>query len=84
MRAEGVSADVIREHYGPTRDGLARVAAKLGVQIIDPLPVLVKDGRFPSLSDQGEPIYKDENHFRATSVRTFIRYLDVTVQDVPR
>ncbi len=84
IQGEGVAEAALRARFAPIRERLAAIAATLGLQLIDPLPLLAKDGRFPALSDQGEPLYKDEHHFRATTVRTLIRYLDATVQDPPR
>jgi peptidoglycan/LPS O-acetylase OafA/YrhL len=84
VRAEGVAEAALRERFAALRTALAAAAARHGLSVIDPLPLLARDGRFPSLSDQGVPLYKDEHHFRATTVRTLIRYLDVTVADPPR
>jgi peptidoglycan/LPS O-acetylase OafA/YrhL len=84
IRAEGVAAQTVLRHDAPIRSELAAIAARLGLRVIDPLTELVKDGRFPAVSDQGVPLYKDTNHLRATTVRNLIRYLDVTVQDAPR
>jgi peptidoglycan/LPS O-acetylase OafA/YrhL len=84
IHGEGVDEAALRRRFAPIRERLSAIAASLGLQLIDPLPLMAQDGRFPSLTDQGEPLYKDEHHLRATTVRTRIRYLDATVQDPQR
>ncbi len=84
IRSAGPAEAVALAGLAPSRGALAALAAARGFTLIDPLPFLLKDGRFPALSERGEPIYKDDNHLRTTAARELIRYLDVTVQDPPR
>jgi peptidoglycan/LPS O-acetylase OafA/YrhL len=84
IHAEGVSKRALLARTATARELIDSVARRTGVSIIDPLPLLEQDGRFPSLSAQGEPIYKDSHHFRASWSQTMLRYLDITVEDPVR
>lgn len=61
------------------REQLREVAARAGVTVIDPLPALCQDGRCPIASAAGELIYKDNNHLRASYVRSQASFLDTAL-----
>jgi hypothetical protein len=56
-----------------------QAAAQVGVEVIDPVPQLSKNGICPSLDDHNRPIYCDPHHLRSSYVRDHASYLDKTI-----
>ena len=51
-----------------------------GAIIIDPVATLCPNDNCMVLTDNGSPIYKDENHLRAFYVKQYISYIDIAVK----
>ncbi|WOH79042.1 acyltransferase family protein [Bradyrhizobium sp. BEA-2-5] len=51
-----------------------------GVKIIDPIPSLCDKERCPTLTQAGDPIYRDAMHLRPAFVRSSATFLDQTLQ----
>jgi peptidoglycan/LPS O-acetylase OafA/YrhL len=81
VRGAGVSRTRILAHEGATRAFLAGLARPGSVMVIDALAELAVDDTCPAITADGEPIYKDTNHLRATFVREHVHFLDATVRD---
>ena len=79
LRSEGISRPDVLERSAFDRAFVRTIAAASGAQIIDPLEYLANGDVFPALSENGDPIYIDTNHLRASYVRAHIRYLDQTL-----
>ena len=58
---------------------LRQLAAQAGAETIDPLPSLCRDGNCAIASRDGQFLYKDNNHLRASYVAQQASYLDHTV-----
>ncbi|MEO8576175.1 MAG: acyltransferase family protein [Gemmatimonadales bacterium] len=59
-----------------TSDRLRKIAANTGVTIIDPGPLLCGPEICPASTPEGEPIYRDDNHFRSGFVRRHATWID--------
>ena len=55
---------------------LTNVAEKTDTMILDPKKFLCSDGKCPSTTKDGAPIYKDSMHLRPSVVRDQITFLD--------
>jgi hypothetical protein len=62
--------------YGKIRNRLSQVGQAAGAVVIDPLDYLCHDGRCPSALANGDPIFKDGYHLRASYVRDHVSYID--------
>lgn len=63
------------------RARLAQVAATAGAAVIDPAAHLCPGGHCRVVTAAGKPIYKDDNHYRASYVREHVDFIDVTLAD---
>lgn len=63
-------------------EGLAAVAKRSNTVVIDPKRFLCSDGRCPSTTSDGDPIYKDAMHLRPSFVRNQVNFLDQIISDV--
>ncbi|MBA3936051.1 MAG: acyltransferase [Planctomycetes bacterium] len=81
VRGAGVSRTRILAQEGATRSFLAGLARPGSVIVIDALAELAVGDTCPAITADGEPIYKDNNHLRATFVRKHVHFLDATVRD---
>lgn len=79
IRSEGVSKVELQAKEKPLRDFLTSLSSRNNVRIIDPWEHLASGDAFPSLAENGEPIYMDTHHLRSSYARKHIRYVDVTV-----
>jgi hypothetical protein len=58
---------------------LIDIATNSGAKIIDPLDYLCTEDLCPSLTEDGEPIYKDAAHIRPFFSRERVKFLDETI-----
>jgi peptidoglycan/LPS O-acetylase OafA/YrhL len=65
--------------HGEVMEMLCKAAVRVGVEVIDPVPLLSTNGICPSLDDQNRPIYCDPHHLRSSYVRDHASYLDKTI-----
>jgi hypothetical protein len=65
--------------HGEVMEMLSKAAGRVGVEVIDPVPMLSTNGICPSLDDQNRPIYCDPHHLRSSYVRDHASYLDKTI-----
>jgi peptidoglycan/LPS O-acetylase OafA/YrhL len=75
------SREEIEKIVGPTGATLRRIAAQLGASVIDPVEFLCNERVCPAVTANGEPMYKDGSHLRASYVRDNVRFLDRTILD---
>jgi hypothetical protein len=68
-------ADLLTK-YGATRERLLHVARDAGATAIDPLNHLCHDGVCPSAQENGDPLFTDGYHLRASFVRDHASYID--------
>jgi peptidoglycan/LPS O-acetylase OafA/YrhL len=71
----------LAEDQAALRARLAQVAATAGAVVIDPAAHLCPGGHCRVVTDAGKPIYKDDNHYRASYVRAHVDFMDVTLAD---
>jgi peptidoglycan/LPS O-acetylase OafA/YrhL len=62
------------------RTELGNLAIKNGAIVIDPLKYLCPENKCPVFDSEGNPLYKDANHMRASYVKSNAAYVDITVQ----
>jgi hypothetical protein len=55
---------------------LLAMAHRLGVEILDPLPYLCSEDTCPTTTDDGMPIYMDDNHLRGSYAATHATFID--------
>jgi peptidoglycan/LPS O-acetylase OafA/YrhL len=65
--------------HGEVMEMLSKAASRVGVEVIDPVPMLSTNGICPLLDDQNRPIYCDQHHLRSSYVRNHASYLDKTI-----
>jgi hypothetical protein len=61
------------------RTELTNLAIKNGAIVIDPVKHLCRDNKCPVFDSEGNPLYWDEMHMRASYVRSSADYIDITV-----
>jgi len=61
------------------RDQLARMAHRAGIKLVDPTRKLCEGQSCLRQTDDGKPLYKDDNHLRPFFVRENADFLDVTL-----
>jgi peptidoglycan/LPS O-acetylase OafA/YrhL len=79
IKYNDVSTDSFKR-YRYIDSALIDVSGKSNAVVIDPKMYLCNEKRCPSISDDGEPIYKDTSHLRPSFVRTNVQFLDETLQ----
>jgi len=62
------------------RKELENLAIKNGAIVIDPIKHLCRDNICPVFDSDGNPLYWDEMHMRASYVRSSADYIDITVK----
>lgn len=62
------------------KEPLIKMSLAHGAHIIDPFPILCPDGVCPALDANGEPIYKDWDHFRPSYIRKNGSFIDQTME----
>jgi peptidoglycan/LPS O-acetylase OafA/YrhL len=55
---------------------LRQIAAKTGAIIIDPIRYMCDEAICPSVTPEGEPIYRDDDHLRASYVTRHAHWID--------
>src|SRR4030095_7430872 len=73
-RTEVEQTKVVAE-LRPLTSRLLAVAEYGGATAIDPVAFLCRNGRCPTLMDDGSPVYKDVSHLRPTYVREHAIFL---------
>jgi len=69
--------DYFEKFFFPIKSRLISLAASVGGSFIDPADYLCEAHRCPTTDEDGAPLYRDRNHFRATAVLApRFRYLD--------
>lgn len=76
---EALSTKAFDADYGKFLDAFAKGLAASGSIVIDPLPFFGRDGIYPRIID-GQHLYKDGGHLRASFVRDHVTYLDETLR----
>jgi peptidoglycan/LPS O-acetylase OafA/YrhL len=76
----GLNLSAFLTQYGRLRQRLTAIAKSAGAHVIDPIDFLCGDRICASVTDNGEPIYKDAAHLRASFVRNRVTFLDDTVR----
>jgi hypothetical protein len=71
------SADLLK--YQSIEASIIEVVRRFNAIIVDPKLHLCSNGKCSSITEVGEPIYKDSSHLRPSFVRTGIHFLDETV-----
>src|SRR5712671_3522592 len=66
----------------PVVSRLKRIARSTGATVIDPVDYLC-DGNCPTLTNDGWPVYMDDNHLRPSFVRQHVTFLDAIVSAQP-
>ena len=56
------------------------VGVKSGAILINPMDFLCKENDCPIITNDGSPIYKDENHMRPFYIRENVKYLDFLIK----
>jgi peptidoglycan/LPS O-acetylase OafA/YrhL len=60
----------------PLSEHLQEIAFVTGARIIDPLDVLCPDGTCPAITQDGIPLYRDDNHMRPFYVKEKAVFID--------
>jgi peptidoglycan/LPS O-acetylase OafA/YrhL len=76
VNAGGLDRNAFLTDYGPVRNQLLEIAQAAGVAVIDPMQWLCNDTTCPAVSTDGDPLYKDASHLRASYVRAHVHFLD--------
>lgn len=79
LRSGGVDRATLDARHGAIQADVARAARRAGAQVIDPRDFLCGE-RCNPVDDAGIPMYRDAGHLRPTFVRSFVTFLDSTVQ----
>jgi len=79
LRTEGLDRAWWTQHAAAILQPLERIAREAGARVIDPVAELCQAARCPAVDDNGDPIYRDAFHLRASFVRTRVGYLDDVV-----
>ena len=74
--APGLDRPVFEAFWAPVRQRLRNVAAAAGAVVIDPIAVLCNATTCPAVTADGQLLYKDGDHLRASYVRDHIFFLD--------
>ena len=80
INIESFSKEELIKFYGSMPQDLRKVADASGVVIISPTNYLCDEVNCPSVTSNGDPIYKDMCHLRPVFVRTQVHYLDEVFQ----
>lgn len=67
-----------KEKIKPITDELSRIAKVTGAELLDPMKSLC-DTQLCATTADGEPIYRDEIHMRATYARNHAGFIDLTL-----
>ena len=65
------------------RTELVNLAIKNGAMVIDPIKYLCPENKCPVFDSEGNPLYRDEMHMRASYVRFSADYIDRTLNPTP-
>jgi hypothetical protein len=63
-----------------TMNRLRDIAKRTGASVIDPVNFLCGNDGCPTVSADGEPIYRDDHHLRATYARDHASFMDIVVR----
>jgi hypothetical protein len=81
LRTGGVPREEWDRRSGWLAARIERVAREAGATFIDPAPLLCTASVCPATTPDGEPIYRDAAHLRASFVREHVDYLDAIILD---
>ncbi len=73
------SRTAINTALEPVSSKIRQIAASAGASVIDPMDVLCDGETCRSVSVDGEPLYRDSRHLRASFVRANASFLDQTL-----
>ncbi len=79
IKKTGIQKSDFLGMYNPIRQRLINAGTNGGAKIIDPLDYLCTKNLCPSLTEDGEPIYKDACHIRPLFSRERVKFLDETI-----
>jgi hypothetical protein len=71
------------DRHKTIRAELANLAIKNGAIVIDPIKYLCPENKCPVFDSEGNPLYRDEMHMRASYVRSSADFIDITVKPNP-
>ena len=71
------------DRHKTIRTELANLAIKNGAIVIDPIKYLCPENKCPVFDSEGNPLYRDEMHMRASYVRSSADYIDITLNPTP-
>jgi hypothetical protein len=83
LRTEGMPRSAWDAQIHDTVVHLAKTANVAGAVVIDPADTLCTADACPSITVDGDPIYRDGYHLRASFVRDRVRYLDAVILQRP-
>jgi peptidoglycan/LPS O-acetylase OafA/YrhL len=78
IKYSAVSIESLKK-YQYIDSALIEISSKTKTIAIDPKQYLCVDKQCPSISDDGEPIYKDTSHLRPSFVRNRVHFLNETL-----
>lgn len=73
---DGIDLQAFRNNTRQVRELVSAAAAETGAVIVDPLDHLCINGRCPVLDANGQLLYRDGNHYRASVAKTNAQFLD--------
>ena len=65
----------------PANQILTEIAIEAGATVIDPATMLLHNGRYRALDNNGEPVFKDNNHIRPHYIIEHATFIDELVWD---
>ena len=71
------------DRHKTIRAELANLAIKNGAIVIDPIKYLCPENKCPVFDSAGNPLYRDEDHMRASYARSSAVYIDITLKPKP-
>ncbi len=76
VRTKRIDRAAWEQGTAPYIGRIAAVAREAGATVIDPVPALCAPTSCPAVTPDGQPIYRDAAHLRASFVRQHVTYLD--------
>jgi hypothetical protein len=75
-----VSRSVMKSRSAIVERQLRRIATETGAKVVDPFDYLCGASTCPVIAANGDPLYIDDNHMRASMARTRMRFIDQVVR----
>ena len=71
------------DRHKAIRTTLVNLAIKNGAIVIDPINYLCPENKCPVFDSEGNPLYRDEVHMRASYAKSSAVYIDITLNPNP-